>query len=78
MLSPAAAARLGLGAASFLCAANLTLLGSAAWDAPGVRHLSFDRSTVADITRTAPHDRPSHPAHVVGGAEQGGALASQR
>ena len=77
MMSPATAARLGLGTASFLCAVNLTLLGSAAWDAQGVRHAPRD-SRVAENTSTPSSDRSARPPQVLDVTEQGGALASRQ
>ena len=77
MMSPATAARLGLGTASFLCAVNLTLLGSAAWDARGVQRGPSDRS-LAENTRAASSDRSARPPQVLGVTEQRGALASRQ
>jgi LPS O-antigen subunit length determinant protein (WzzB/FepE family) len=78
MCSPGVIARLGLGSAILLCAVNVTLLANAAWEARLIVRKPTVPALAAENTSAASNSRPSDPPHVVGVAEQSGALASRR
>jgi hypothetical protein len=78
MCSRGIIARLGLGSAIALCAVNVTLLANAAWEARRLDRKPALRAAAVETGPATSNTQPFDPPHVVGDAEQSGAIASRR